>query len=107
MTSIRSIRFASAFLGAMLLAASGAGLASAQNCVSACLGKEDGCLKECLSQQQAPGGKPANRIQSDRQPGSVILHCTQLPVNCSSNSDCTCSGCCGDMAGVHVCQPSC
>ena len=33
--------------------------------------------------------------------------CTQLPKSCSSNDDCECSKCCGDLAGVNVCQPSC
>jgi hypothetical protein len=35
--------------------------------------------------------------------------CTQLPVNCSKNSDCTCSGCCGQLGegGPTVCQPTC
>jgi hypothetical protein len=37
----------------------------------------------------------------------AALACTQLPIGCSSNGDCTCSNCCGDLAGVHVCQPSC
>jgi hypothetical protein len=30
--------------------------------------------------------------------------CLQLPVKCSSNSDCTCSKCCSSWS---VCQPSC
>jgi len=37
----------------------------------------------------------------------MVLACTQLPISCSSNSDCTCSNCCGDLAGVGVCQPNC
>ena len=43
-------------------------------------------------------------------PGSqdpIVLACTQLPTSCSSNSDCTCSNCCGDLAGIGVCQPNC
>ena len=34
---------------------------------------------------------------------SAALACVQPPVPCSSNGDCSCSGCC---AGSH-CQPSC
>jgi hypothetical protein len=37
----------------------------------------------------------------------VALACVQPPKSCSANSDCTCSQCCGDLAGIHVCQPSC
>ena len=33
----------------------------------------------------------------------AALACVQLPVKCSSNSDCTCSGCCAGS----ICQPSC
>lgn len=37
----------------------------------------------------------------------VALACVQPPKRCSANSDCTCSQCCGDLAGIQVCQPSC
>ena len=37
----------------------------------------------------------------------AALACTQLPKACSANDDCECSKCCGDLSGIHVCQPSC
>lgn len=37
----------------------------------------------------------------------AALACVQPPIACTQNSDCTCSGCCGDMGGIHLCQPSC
>ncbi len=40
----------------------------------------------------------------------ITLACVQLPVSCSSNSDCKCSGCCGSWDGGRgsgICQPSC
>jgi hypothetical protein len=36
--------------------------------------------------------------------------CVQLPIGCSSNNDCKCSGCCGSWDGntkTGICQPSC
>lgn len=40
---------------------------------------------------------------------AIVAACTQLPVSCSSNRDCTCSGCCGQLGegGPKLCQPSC
>ncbi len=37
----------------------------------------------------------------------TALACVQPPIACTKHSDCTCSGCCGDMDGIHLCQPSC
>ncbi len=47
---------------------------------------------------------------TDRTQSTVRLACVQLPVSCSSSSDCTCSGCCGSWDGSTrkgICQPSC
>jgi hypothetical protein len=33
-----------------------------------------------------------------------VAKCVQLPVACTRNSDCTCSGCCSSW---NVCQPTC
>jgi len=39
----------------------------------------------------------------------TIAKCTQLPIRCTRNSDCTCSGCCAQLGegGPTVCQPNC
>ena len=77
--------------------------ANAKECVDSCFRGSSACRSRCRS--EAPTGTPARVGGLPR----ALLHkvCTQLPIRCSANSDCTCSKCCGDMAGVHVCQPSC
>lgn len=44
-------------------------------------------------------------------PFGLVRTCAQLPVCCSSGSDCTCSGCCGEWKSAPcyggICQPSC
>jgi hypothetical protein len=41
--------------------------------------------------------------------GTQRFACVQPPNACSSNSDCTCSGCCAQLGegGPQVCQPTC
>jgi hypothetical protein len=38
---------------------------------------------------------------------ALAAGCVQPPSPCSQNSDCSCSSCCGDLSGIHVCQPTC
>ena len=54
----------------------------------------------------APGAHNMTQLLSGRH-GTQRFACVQPPSACESNSDCTCSSCCGDLAGVHVCQPTC
>ena len=49
-------------------------------------------------------------IFSHPKPANSQQKCVQLPVACTSNSDCTCSGCCGTLSegsSSGICQPSC
>jgi len=51
-------------------------------------------------------------LKSDLRPGLDgswrNAGCVQLPSACTSNSDCSCSGCCGAWSGNSgICQPSC
>jgi len=91
----------------LMLVTTGPRFASAESCVTSCLGKGVECLQTCLNPNEASQSVTSTRMKSAKSEGTVMLACTQLPVSCSSNSDCTCSSCCGDMAGVHLCQPSC
>ena len=52
---------------------------------------------------------PAGSLKSNRtKAGNSQFACVQLPVQCTSNSDCTCSSCCGEWSGNSgICQPSC
>ncbi len=40
-------------------------------------------------------------------PMRLVRACVQPPITCTSNSDCTCSGCCGQFGNGGICQPSC
>jgi hypothetical protein len=48
------------------------------------------------------------KLPSARE-GTQRFACVQPPNACSSNSDCTCSGCCAQLGegGPQVCQPTC
>ncbi|MCC2111927.1 MAG: hypothetical protein KDJ16_07830 [Hyphomicrobiales bacterium] len=51
-----------------------------------------------------PAGPEKQCLREDFQ----RLACVQLPVKCTSNSDCSCSSCCGQWSGTSgICQPSC
>lgn len=51
---------------------------------------------------------PVRSQGQDRRSDLLRFACVQLPVKCSSNSDCTCSSCCGQWSGSSgICQPSC
>lgn len=52
----------------------------------------------------------SNQEQETSVEGHAMPVCTQLPVRCTSNSDCSCSGCCATFDGsgsVGICQPTC
>ena len=57
-------------------------------------------------QQQPDLTAPALEFDLSNQ-GRVIQVCAQPPIHCESNDECTCSHCCGDLAGIHLCQPTC
>lgn len=44
-----------------------------------------------------------------RAPAGPQFACVQPPNACTSNDDCTCSGCCAQLGegGPQVCQPTC
>ena len=51
---------------------------------------------------------PVRSHGQDRRSDLPRFACVQLPVKCGSNSDCTCSSCCGQWSGSSgICQPSC
>lgn len=104
---MKYLKYTFGFLAILMLVTSGPRLASAESCVTSCLGKGAECLQQCLNPTEASQSVASTQIDSAKPDGTIMLACTQLPVSCSSNSDCTCSSCCGDMAGVHICQPSC
>ena len=104
---MKYLKYTFGFLAILMLVTSGPRLASAESCVTSCLGKGAECLQQCLNPTEASQSVASTQIDSAKSDGTIMLACTQLPVSCSSNSDCTCSSCCGDMAGVHICQPSC
>jgi hypothetical protein len=104
---MKYLKYRLGLLAILMLVTSGPRVASAESCVTSCLGKGAECLQQCLNPTEASQSVASTRIESAKPDGTIMLACTQLPVSCSSNSDCTCSSCCGDMAGVHICQPSC
>ena len=104
---MKYFKYALGLFAILMLVTSGPKFASAESCVTSCLGKGVECLQQCLNPNEASQAVISTRIEPAKSDGIIMLACTQLPVSCSSNSDCTCSNCCGDMAGVHLCQPSC
>jgi hypothetical protein len=59
---------------------------------------------DCPAQVSAATGEAAQPADH-----AIVVACVQLPINCNSNSDCKCSGCCGQLGdgGPRLCQPSC
>lgn len=75
-----------------------------KDCVDGCFRGVQGCISRCE--------KSASMLDNEQRAAANILassHCVQLPIRCTSNSDCTCSRCCGQLGegGPKVCQPSC
>ena len=104
---MKSIKYAIGFLGIVSFLMAAPLAANAESCVAACLGKGAECLQTCLMPKAALHSTPLKQTQPGKTNEPIMLACTQLPIRCSSNSDCTCSSCCGSMGGVNVCQPSC
>jgi len=104
---MKYLKYALGLLAVFMLVATASGNANAESCVTSCLGKDAVCLQQCLNPAETPQAEVSTKIESAKSGDNIMLACTQLPVSCSSNSDCTCSSCCGDMAGVHLCQPNC
>ena len=50
---------------------------------------------------------PAYSARATFMKGNLRFACVQPPTACSSNSDCSCSGCCASWSGRGICQPSC
>ena len=78
-------------------------------CVRGCLRGGTACARRCR-QQGSLERSIDELLRAAGQGGETTLaKCTQLPISCSSNSDCTCSGCCGQLGegGPKLCQPSC
>jgi hypothetical protein len=104
---MKYIKYALGLLVVLMLATTGPRVVNAESCVTACLGEGAACLQQCLNPAETSQTEVSTKIEAAKPDGTIMLACTQLPVSCSSNSDCTCSSCCGDMAGVHICQPNC
>lgn len=75
-----------------------------KSCVDGCFRGFHGCVARCE--------KSSSMLDNEQRAATTILassHCVQLPIRCTSNNDCTCSRCCGQLGegGPKVCQPSC
>ena len=104
---MKYLKYTFGLLAILMLVTSGPRVASAQSCVTSCLGKGAECLQQCLNPTEASQSVASTEIDSAKPDGTIMLACTQPPSSCSSNSDCTCSNCCTKFGPVYVCQPSC
>jgi hypothetical protein len=73
-------------------------------CVQGCSAGFEGCLDRCKKSSSL-----SNHDQQRTTNTLLAARCTQLPISCTQNSDCTCSGCCGQLGegGPKLCQPTC
>ncbi len=87
------------FLAILIAPVSAAAVTCGSNqwCCKHDIGGTGECLKCC------------NKGNSSSVQKNLKFVCVQLPTACSSNSDCTCSGCCGQLGegGPKLCQPNC
>ena len=104
---MKYLKYALGLLAVLMLVMTGPRFASAESCVTSCLGKGVECLQQCLNPNETAHTVQSSRIEPAKSDGTIMLACVQPPSSCSSNSDCTCSNCCTKFGPVYVCQPSC
>lgn len=95
------------FLAILLMLTFVQGPASADGCQNACQSEDVECIQGCQTPKSATKTEPFEKAALGNVKEKDQIACTQTPTSCSQNSDCSCSGCCGSLAGVGVCQPSC
>ncbi len=104
---MKYLKYALGLLAVLMLVTTGPRLATAESCVTSCLGKGAECLQQCLNPAEASRSVASSKIAPAKSDRIIMLACVQPPSRCSSNSDCSCSNCCTKFGAVYVCQPSC